>query len=69
MNMDKGASKLASCKACAAIVTQMFVSLQARPDADMDIEFFMHENACNPPSLANNGKLRTKLRSYKVLNL
>ncbi len=42
VNLDKGADKLASCKASAAIVTQMFVSLQARPDENMG-EFFMHE--------------------------
>ena len=43
VNLDKGADKLASCKASTAIVTQMFVSLQAHPDSNMD-EFFMHEN-------------------------
>jgi hypothetical protein len=66
VNLDKGTDKLASCKASAAIVTQMFVSLQARPDSNMD-EFFMHENSRDPPSLSNKGKLRAGTKS-QILN-
>ena len=62
VKLDKGTDKLASCKASAAIVTQMFVSLQARPDSNMD-EFFMHENSRDPPSLSNKGKLRAGTKS------
>lgn len=65
VNLDKGADKLASCKASAAIVTQKFVSLQARPDSNMD-EFFMHENSRGPPSLSNKGKLQAGTKS-KIL--
>ena len=62
VNLGKGADKLASCKSSAAIITQMFVSLQARPDSNMD-EFFMHENSRHPPSLSNKGKLRVGTKS------
>ncbi|MES9879344.1 MAG: hypothetical protein ABW185_00490 [Sedimenticola sp.] len=65
VNLDKGADKLASCKASAAIVTQMFVSLQARPDENMG-EFFMHENSRDPPSLSNKGKLRAGTKSQII---
>jgi hypothetical protein len=61
-NLEKGTDKLASCKASAAIMTQMFVSLQARPDSNMD-EFFMHENSRDPPALSNKGKLRAGTKS------
>jgi len=61
VKLDKSTDKLASCKASADIVTQMFVSLQARPDSNMDI--FRHENAREPPSLSSKGKLRTGSKS------
>ena len=55
-------SKLASFKASAAITNQMFISLQARPDADMS-EFFKFENLRFPPSLSDHGKLRQGTKS------
>ena len=55
-------SKLASFKASAAITNQMFISLQARPDADMS-EFFKFENSRFPPSLSDHGKLRQGTKS------
>ena len=64
-NLNKGPNKLASCKASAAVVTQMFVSLQARPDSDMN-DFFKHENSRDPPSLSNSGQLRAGTKSQIV---
>ena len=43
----------------------MFVSLQARPDSNMD-DFFKHENAKEPPALAFKGKLRSGTKSQIV---
>ena len=63
VTLSKGAAKLAYCKASAAIVTQMFVSLQARPDSDMS-DFFKHENSRFPPSLSYKGKLRSGTKSH-----
>ena len=63
VTLSKGAAKLAYCKASAAIVTQMFVSLQARPDSDM-LDFFKHENSRFPPSLSYKGKLRSGTKSH-----
>ena len=59
----KSNSKLGSLKASFTMVTQMFVSLQARPDSDMS-EFFMYENCKFPPSLSDNGKLRQGTKSH-----
>ena len=61
-NLKKGSAKLASCKASAAIVTQMFISLQARPESDMS-DFFKYENSRFPPALSDNGKLRSGTKS------
>ena len=56
--------QLASCRISATTVTQMFVSLQGRPDSKIDdFLVFMHENAEGPPSLSNRGKLRTCTKS------
>ena len=62
VNLDKGSDKLVSYTASTTIVTQMFISLQARSDSDMD-KFFRHENTREPPSLSNKGKLRTGTKS------
>lgn len=44
------------------LVTQLFLSLQSRPDADMT-EFFRFENQREPPSLADRGLLRSGTKS------
>ena len=56
-DLKKGADKLGSAKANAALVTKLFLSLQARPEADIDA-FLKHENQREPPSLSDRGKLR-----------
>ena len=53
---------MGSYRSSAAIVTQMFVSLQARPGSNMN-EFFKYENLRYPPSLSNKGKLRLGTKS------
>ena len=40
----------------------MFISLQAGLDSNMT-EFFMHENAREPPALSDKGKFRTGTKS------
>ena len=55
VNLPKLGNKTASHKSTTAVVTQMFISLQARADSNM-AEFFMHEKS---PALSNKGKLRT----------
>ena len=55
-------SNATSYKSTATVVTQMFISLQARPYSNM-AEFFMHENAREPPALSYKGKLRTGTKS------
>ena len=62
VNLPKLGNKTSSYKCTAAVVTQMFISLQARPDSNM-AEFFVHENAREPPSLSDKGKLRTGTKS------
>ena len=44
------------------LVTQLFLSLQSRPDANM-ADFFRFENRRGPPSLANRGALRARKKS------
>ena len=44
------------------LITQLFLSLQSRPDADM-AEFFRFENQREPPSLADRGSLRSGSKS------
>ena len=49
-DLEKGADKLGSAKANAALVTkELFLSLQARHEADIDA-LFKHENQREPPS-------------------
>ena len=44
------------------LITQLFLSLQSRSDADM-IDFFRFENQREPPSLADQGSLRAGTKS------
>ena len=44
------------------LVTQLFLSLQSRPDANM-ADFFRFENRREPPSLADRGSLRARKKS------
>ena len=44
------------------LMTQLFLSVQSRPDADM-AEFFRFENQREPLSLADRGSLRTGKKS------
>ena len=44
------------------LVTQLFLSLQSRPDANMP-DFFRFENQREPPSLADRGSLRAGKKS------
>ena len=44
------------------LVTQLFLSLQSRPDANMS-DFFRFENQREPPSLADRGWLRAGKKS------
>ena len=63
-NLEKS-KKPSSNKTSTAIITQMFVSLQARPESNID-DFFRHENAKEPPSLSLKGKLRSGTKSQIV---
>ena len=62
VNLPKLGNKTPSYKSTAAVVTQMFISLQAKPDSIM-AEFLMHENAREPQALSDKGKLRTGTKS------
>ena len=44
------------------LMTQLFLSVQSRPDADM-ADFFRFENQREPLSLADRGSLRTGKKS------
>ena len=54
--------KVGVLKQNAALVTQLFLSLQSRPDADM-ADFFRFENQRVPPSLPDHGMLRSGTKS------
>ena len=41
-----------------SLITKIFLSLQSRPDADMN-EFFSYENQREPPTLSNLGSMRS----------
>ena len=45
-----------------SMVTQLFLSLQSRPDANM-ADFFRFENQRKPPSLADRGPLRARKKA------
>ena len=64
-NLDKPKTKPSSVKSSTAIITQMFVSLQARTESNIE-DFFRHENAREPPSLAFKGKLRSGTKSQII---
>jgi len=51
------------------LITQLFLSLQSRPDADV-AEFFKYENQKEPPALSERGSLRggTKSDILKCIN-
>ena len=44
------------------LITQLFLSLQSRPDANM-ADFFRFENQREPPSMADRGPLRAGKKS------
>ena len=44
------------------LITQLFLSLQSRPEADM-VDFFKYENQREPPSLSDRGLLRAGNKS------
>jgi len=62
VDMKKGADKLGSAKANAALITRLFLSVQGRPDGDID-DFCRHENQREPLSLSDRGKLMTGTKS------
>lgn len=62
VDLKKGADKTGSVKANSALITKLFMSLQARPDADLD-DFFKYENRREPPSLSDKGNLRSGTKS------
>ena len=62
VNLPKLGNETTSYKSTTAVVTQMIISYQARPDSNM-ADFFMHENAREPPALSDKGKLRTGTKS------
>ena len=61
VDLIKGSNKLETAKANSALITKMFLSLQARPD-DIDY-FFRHENQREPPSLSDQGRLLSWTKS------
>ena len=61
-DLRKGVNKVTSYKANTALVTKLFISLKARPDADID-DFFRLENQREPPSLCDQGKMITGTKS------
>ena len=59
---SKRDEKLGVLKKNTVLVTQLFLSLKSRPDADM-ADFFRYENQREPPALADHGMLRTGTKS------
>ena len=58
----KKGTKSGSAQRNSSLITKLFLSLQSRPDADME-EFFRYENQRKPPSLSNQGSLRSGNKS------
>ena len=54
----KKGTKSGSSQRNSSLITKPFLSLQSRPDADME-EFFRYENQREPPRLSNQGSLRS----------
>ena len=60
---EKPKKEVQTLKQNAALVAQVFLAIQSRPEADLG-EFFQYENQKEPPSLANNaGHLRIGQKS------
>ena len=55
-------SKAGSAQRNSSLITKLFLSLQSRPDADME-EFFRYENHREPSRLSNQGSLRSGNKS------
>ena len=62
MDLKKGANKLGSATANAALITKLFLSLVGRPDGNVD-DFFRHENQREPPSVCDRGNLMSGTKS------
>jgi len=58
----KKESKVGILKHNIMLITQLFLSLQSRPDADM-LEFFKFENQREPPDLSDRSSLRAGTKS------
>jgi len=61
VHIKKG-TKSGSAQRKSSLITKLFLSLQSRPDADME-EFFRCKNQREPPSLSNQGSLRSGNKS------
>ena len=63
----KNRSKVIALRNDISLVSTLFLSLQSRPDFDLD-NFFKYENQKEPPSLSDQGKLSPaqSLMSYNV---
>ena len=59
---NKKESKSGSAQRNSSLITKLSLLLQSRPDVDM-AEFFQHENQSGPPSLSNQGSLRSGNKS------
>ncbi|MES9879449.1 MAG: hypothetical protein ABW185_01030 [Sedimenticola sp.] len=55
-------SKISSLKRDTSLVSRLFLSIQSRPDFDLN-DFFRFENQREPPSLSNQGQLRSGKKS------
>jgi hypothetical protein len=58
VDFKKGADKLRSAKANTAFITNLVLSLQARPETDIDY-VFKHKNLREPRALLHQGKMRS----------
>ena len=58
----KNRSKVIALRKDISLVCTLFLSLQSRPDFDLD-NFFKYENQKEPPSLSDQGKLRSGTKS------
>ena len=63
-NKNSKPDKYKALKKSTVLITQMFMSLQSRPNPEENIRAFMsHENSREPPSLSENGFLRSGKKS------
>ena len=63
-NKNTQPDKYKALKQSTVLITQMFMSLQSRPNPDENIKCFMsHENSREPPSLSDHGFLRSGTKS------